>query len=266
MRCRLRPAGFALALLLAACTAPPEPAAPPGPRTAAERGFTGVWVPTGTFADPAGPAPWQNTPWPRTPPFTAWGAAESARLADHSNFAACSPGGPVYHMWEIGLFPLQILEAPDQIVILREASGMPRRIYLDGRAHPEELEPTWMGHSIGTWSGDTLVVDTVGTNGKARAANGVGSNAQISSTDEDPRMPLSEELHLVERFTLVANGELLEDEITIRDPKTYTEPIVLKHYFQRRPDIDMLEYFCNENPRRSDDPWKSPQGEETVEP
>jgi hypothetical protein len=240
MRRASRPAGLAVALVLAACGAPPQADAPAAPRTAAERGFTGVWVPTGTFADPAGPPPWQNTPWPRNPPFTAWGAAESARLADHSNFAACSPGGPVFHMWEIGLFPLQILEAPDQIVILREASGIPRRIYTDGRGHPEGLEPTWMGHSVGT-------------NGRARAANGVGSNAQVSSTDDDPRMPLSEELHLVERFTLVADGELLEDEITIDDPKTYTEPLVLKHYFQRRPDIDMLEYFCNDNPRRSDE-------------
>jgi hypothetical protein len=139
------------------------------------------------------------------------------------------------------------------MVILREASGMPRRIYTDDRGHPDDLEPTWMGHSIGSWEDDTLVVDTVGTNGKARAANGVGSNAQVSNTDDDPRLPLSEELHLVERFRLVADGELLEDEITINDPKTYTEPVVLKHYFQRRPDIDMLEYFCNENPRRSDE-------------
>ena len=258
MRCSLQLAGFATSLLLAACEAPPALDAPATASTAPESGLTGVWVPTGTFADPAGPAPWQNTPWPRNPPFTAWGATESTRLADHSNFAACSPGGPVFHMWEIGLFPLQILEAPDQFVILREASGMPRRIYTDGRHHPEDAEPTWMGHSIGTWDGDTLVVDTVGTNGRARAANGVGSNAQVSSTDEDPRMPLSEELHLVERFTLVADGELLEDEITIDDPKTYTEPVVLKHYFQRRPDIDMLEYFCNDNPRRGDETLAPP--------
>jgi len=49
---------------------------------------------------------------------------------------------------------------------------------------------------------------------------------------------------------LVANGELLEDEITIDDPKFYTEHVVLKHYFQRRSDIDMLEYFCGDNPRK----------------
>ena len=123
---------------------------------------------------------------------------------------------------------------------------------LDGRGHPpdDEIAATWNGDSVGKWEGDVLVVDTVGTNGRARAANGVGSNAKVSSIDDDPRFPLSDALHLVERFKLVANAELLEDEITIEDPKFYTERVVLKHYFQRRPDIDMLEYFCGDNPRR----------------
>ena len=248
----------AAACCAAACVPPdagntPTAADAPAPvaQTAGERGFTGVWVPIGTFDDPAGPPPWQNTPWPKAPPFTAAGAAESARLADHSNFAPCTPGGPVFHMWEIGLFPIQLLEAPSELVILRESSGIPRRIFMDGRAHPpaDEIVATWNGHSIGTWEGDVLVVDTVGTNGRARAANGVGSNARVSIIDDDPRFPLSDELHVVERFRLVANGELLEDEIRIEDPKFYTEPVVLKHYFQRRPDIDMLEYFCGDNPR-----------------
>ena len=201
-------------------------AAAPATRTAGERGFTGVWVPTGTFDDPAGPAPWQNTPWPKSAPFTAAGAAESKRLADHGNFTPCTPGGPVFHMWEIGLFPIQLLEAPGELVILRESSGIPRRIFTDGRGHPpaDEIVATWNGHSIGTWEGNVLVVDTVGTNGRARAANGVGSNARPSTIDDDPRFPLSDELHLVERFRLVADGELLEDEITIEDPKFYTGP------------------------------------------
>ena len=98
-------------------------------------------MPIGTFDDPAGPAPWQNTPWPTNPPFTALVRPSPTRLADHGNFAACSPGGPVFHMWEIGLFPIELLEAPDQIVILRESSGMPRRIYTDGRRHPEDARP-----------------------------------------------------------------------------------------------------------------------------
>jgi len=144
------------------------------------------------------------------------------------------------------------IEAPGELVILREASGIPRRIYLDGRGHPpdDEIVATWNGHSTGKWDGDVLVVDTVATNGRARAANGVGSNAKPSILDSDPRFPLSDALHLVERMRLVANNELLEDEITIEDAKYYTEKVVLKHYFQRRPDIDMLEYFCGDNPRR----------------
>ena len=154
-----------------------------GAARASELQFTGVWVAVGTFEDPLGPPPWQNTPWPAAPPFTEWGKAESQRLDDHANFVACSPPGPVYHMWELGLFPIQILQAPDQIAILRETGGLPRRIYMDGRGHPEDLEPTWQGHSIGRWEDNVLVVDTVGTNGKARAMNGVGSNAQVSSDD-----------------------------------------------------------------------------------
>ena len=235
---------------LVACGArEPAQEAPAKPRDAGDRQFTGVWVPIGSFEDPAGPPPFQNTRWPANPPFTDWGAAESRRLTDPANLKVCSPNGPVFFMSEVGIFPLQFLEAPDQIVILREASGMPRRIYTDGRAHPEDLEPSWMGHSIGHFDGETLVVDTVGLNGQARAMNGVGSNARVSEDDAKPRMPSSEQLHLVERMKLVANGELLEDELTIVDPKTYTEPVILKHYFQRRPDIDMLEYYCNENPR-----------------
>ena len=243
--------------MIAGCGGPGTPGktagatASPGPKTAAERGFTGVWAGTGTLDDPAGPAAWPNTPWPKNPPFTPAGSAESQRLSDHSNFTPCSPGGPVFHMSEVGLFPLQFLEAPGELVILREASGIPRRIYLDGRGHPpdDEIVATWNGHSTGKWDGDVLVVDTVATNGRARAANGVGSNAKPSILDSDPRFPLSDALHLVERMRLVANNELLEDEITIEDAKYYTEKVVLKHYFQRRPDIDMLEYFCGDNPR-----------------
>ena len=156
-------------------------------------------------------------------------------------------------MWELGLFPIEILEAPDRIVIKPENIALPRRIYIDGRGHPEDLEPTWMGHSIGRWEGDVLVVDTVGTNGRTRAMNGVGSNARVSSDDRNPRLPVSDQLHLVERLRLVADGEVLEDEMIITDPKTYRAPVTVKHYWQRRPDIDVLEYYCGDNPRSEDE-------------
>jgi len=54
------------------------------------------------------------------------------------------------------------------------------------------------------------------------------------------------------RLTVAKAMEFLEDEMTINDPKMYTAPIVVKHYWQRRPDLDVLEYYCGENPRPDD--------------
>jgi hypothetical protein len=250
-RVGILPVTMVLALAASACGPPPDTSSTSS--KASKLGLTGVWVAVGTFEDPAGPAPWSNTLWPENPPFTPWGRAQSQRLADIRNVVPCQPGGPVFAMWELGLFPIEILEAPDRIIIKPENSALPRRIYIDGREHPPDLEPSWMGHSVGRWEGDVLVVDTIGTSGRTRGMNGVGSNAQVSEDDAKPRMPVSEQLHLVERLRLVAGGEVLEDEMTITDPKTYTEPIVVKHYWQRRPDIEVLEYVCNERPRASDD-------------
>lgn len=237
--------------LVAACRTPPAATGPPSP--ASQVRLTGVWVAVGTFGDPAGPPPWSNTLWPANPPFTDFGRSESARLSDIKNVVPCQPGGPIFAMWSLGLFPIEILEAPDRIVIKPENSALPRRIHLNRTTHPGDLDPTWMGDSIGRWEGDVLVVDTIGTNGKTRAINGVGSNALVSEDDTAPRLPVSDQLHLVERLRLVADGEVLEDEMTITDPRNYTEPIVVKHYWQRRPDIEVLEYVCGERPRSEDE-------------
>ena len=242
---------MAAACLLAAC-ATPAPGQENGSKASQLR-LPGVWVAVGTFGNPAGPPPWSNTPWPDHPPFTDFGRTESARLGDLKNVVPCQPGGPIFAMWELGLFPIEILEAPDRIVIKPENSALARHIYLDRSKHANDLDPTWMGDSIGKWEGDVLVVDTVGTNGRTRAINGVGSNALVSEDDTKPRLPVSDQLHLVERLRLVADGEVLEDEMTINDPKIYTAPVVVKHYWQRRPDIAVLEYVCGERPRPEDE-------------
>ncbi len=61
-----------------------------------------------------------------------------------------------------------------------------RQIYTDGREHPKDLRPLWMGHSIGKWDGDTFVVDTVGIN-------------DVNWLDRMGH-PHSDKLHVVERF------------------------------------------------------------------
>jgi hypothetical protein len=123
---------------------------------------------------------------------------------------------------------------------------------MDGRAHPaaDELLPSFLGHSIGRWEGDTLVVDTIGTNGRARPINGYVAGAVTSGVDTAPRLPASDQLHVTERIRLAGDGQYLENEITVDDPKTYLKPWTIKRYWQRRPDIDLQEYACTDNRRR----------------
>ena len=209
----------------------------------------GVWMGLGgvTDADPR----FRNTPFP-SPQFTEWGAAESRRLASPITPGECNPWSPVMFMGGGGLFPIQILQGPNVIVIHHEAVTQPRRIYMDGRAHPasDELLPSFLGHSIGRWEGDTLVVDTTGTNGRARPINGYVAGAVTSGVDTAPRLPASDQLHVTERIRLAGDGQYLENEITVDDPKTYLKPWTVKRYFQRRPDIDLQEYACTDNSRR----------------
>src|SRR5689334_23206217 len=163
----------------------------------------GVWMGLGGVAD-ADPR-FRNTPYPLQPDFTEWGAAESKRLASSNTPGECNPWGPVAFMGASGLFPLQILQGPNVIVMHYEAITQPRRIYMDGRKHPpaEDLLPTFNGDSIGQWEGDTLVIDTVGTNGRTRPLNGYVSGSVLSGVDTAPRLPGSDQLHVTERLRLV---------------------------------------------------------------
>jgi len=231
--------GFA-AMFLATVGLAAEPDLAPGMPN-----IWGVWLGTGgSDVDPR----YRSTPWP-APEFTEWGAAQSKLLMTPATPDECSPYGPVVYMGGGGFFPLEIARTTRGVVLLSEPASNPRRIYTDGRKHPEDLDPTWGGHSIGRWEGDTLIVDTVGSNGRGRPLNGYLSGAVSSKVDTTPRLLVSDQLHLVERIRLVGGGEYLEDEITITDPKTYKRPFTVKHYWQRRPDLEPLEYFCSDNRR-----------------
>ena len=204
----------------------------------------GVWLGTGPENDPR----YRSTPWP-APEFTEWGAAQSQLLMNAKTPDECSPYGPVIYMSGTGFFPIEIARTTAGIVVLLESASNPRRIYTDGRTHPVDLDPTWAGHAVGHWEDDTLVVDTIGTNGRGRPLNGYIANSVNSKGEMTPRLTVSEQLHLVERIRLVGGGEYLEDELTINDPKTHKRPFKVKHYWQRRPDLEALEYFCADNRR-----------------
>jgi hypothetical protein len=108
-----------------------------------------------------------------------------------------------------------------------------RQIFMDGRRHPAELEPTWFGHSVGTWEKDTLVIDTVGFNDKFWF-------------DRDGT-PHTEQLHTIERWTRMTRGTMV-NAITIDDPGAYSRPFVVTFNARLAPASDeLMENFCQEN-------------------
>ena len=112
-----------------------------------------------------------------------------------------------------------------------EVGGV-RRIYIN-QNHPGNLRPTWNGHSVGQWEGDTLVVDTIGYNDKSWLYS--------------DRWPHTESMHVVERFRMVENGKFLEIQTTVEDPKAFTSPYTFTRYSQKT-DAERGEDVCNQDP------------------
>jgi len=125
----------------------------------------------------------------------------------------------------------QYFQPPGYLVIVYEDDHMPRIIPLDGRPHPKDLELSWMGHSVGHWDGDTMVVDTVGL--------------KAWSIDARDHMH-SDALHVIERYT--PTGPTTETvEITLDDPTIFTKPWSQSWGMHLHKDWEILEDICEEN-------------------
>jgi hypothetical protein len=133
--------------------------------------------------------------------------------------------------------PVEIMQTPGRVVMLYEYDHFVREIYTDGRQHPKDLNPTWMGDSIGKWEGDALVVDSVGFNDK-------------TWLDNDGH-PHTDELHVVERIRRASHDTLTID-VTIDDPKAYTKPWGGHMIFELKPDWNLGEMVCEDNVTFSD--------------
>jgi hypothetical protein len=125
-------------------------------------------------------------------------------------FSACVPMGPTILM-SVPFVTMELRQFPGLVLLFftgtaGEGDHTVRRIYLDGRSHPSGRKPSAMGHSIGRYDGDTLVVDTIGISDK--------------SWLDLQGYPQSDALHLVERFHRLSQKEL-EYEVMIEDPKAY---------------------------------------------
>jgi hypothetical protein len=130
-------------------------------------------------------------------------------------------------------YPFQIIQLPDRVVILYEGASHMYRVILLNAKHSADPNPSWLGESIGWYEGkDTLVVDTVGFNGRTWL--------------DYAGHPASDRLHVVERFTRPNYGSL-HYEATIEDPKNYAEPWTTRFNVKWRQGWEIQEYVCLEN-------------------
>ena len=121
----------------------------------------------------------------------------------------------------------------ERVYILTTSNAMTYRIiYMDGREHPKNLTPSYFGHSVGHWDGDTLVVDSVGYN-------------DVSWQNRDG-LPTTDKLHLIERFTRT-DMNTLDYKVTIDDPGAYTRPWTSSWDLHWVAGQELPEFYCQDN-------------------
>ena len=191
--------------------------------------------------DPKTPLLWtanlgiRDTPLPRDQvPFQPWAKAlfddrEKHELEPH---ARCKASGMTRQF--LTPYGTEFVEFADLKRIFIFDVGGPhtfRTIYMDGRSHPKNLTPSYYGHSIGWWEGDTLVVDSVGFN---------------ESFWWDRRgLPHTEKLHFVERFTRT-DAQNMRYEFTVEDTGAYTKPYSGTLNIRASTGTELFEYVCQQ--------------------
>jgi hypothetical protein len=125
--------------------------------------------------------------------------------------------------------PVKIVQTPAETVFLYERNHDFREVYTYGREHPKDPDPSWWGHSIGRWDGTTFVVDSVGFNDKTWV--------------DWSGLPHTEALHVIERYQRLDHDTMRLD-ITVDDPKAYTQSFTAKRMFKLKP-WDIGEDICN---------------------
>jgi hypothetical protein len=172
-------------------------------------------------------------------PFQPWARAmydyRQASTTKDDPHVRCKPsGGPrMFHT----PYGFEFMDQPELKRVLIYGVGGPhtwRVIYMDGRPHPKDVEPTFTGHQVGHYDGDSLIVDSVGFNEK------------FWLTREG--IPSTEFLHLTEKFTRT-DYDTLKYEATIDDPGAYTAPWTGGWYIRWQNNEEMYEYVCQDNNR-----------------
>jgi hypothetical protein len=195
--------------------------------------FGGVWTPVisdQVAQERSNPPPW--TPQVLKQIEHMYAEEKAGRpfpVIDH-----CFPTGmPSYMLITHNAFELVV--TPGRVTLLGEGDGNRlRRIYTDGRPHPADPDPSFHGHSIGHWEGQTLVVDTIAVMPQVFLA-----------VNEAVGVPNNGDMHIVERFHLL-DADTLADDLEISANKLLAKPwkTTRKYYRQRAQKYDIVEGVC----------------------
>jgi hypothetical protein len=200
-------------------------ASQPAPRNAGRPDLSGVWVEI-------------DDPYPETPQVLPWAAARIRETAENNGKDAphnhCLPGPPPAP-GSAAPFIAKFVQTRSLLVILFEDTPGFRQVFLDGRGHPLNWDPTWMGHSIGKWDGDALVVDTIGFNDRSQLG-GLGGGP----------VPHTEMLHMTERYRRLDYGHM-ELAVTFEDPGAFVKPFHMNVKLDLTPQEEIMEYVCENN-------------------
>jgi hypothetical protein len=144
----------------------------------------------------------------------------------------CWPAGLPLIMTRV--WPIAMIQMPTAIYMISHFMNSVRVIYMDGRPHsdPDVVVRSFNGESIGSWEGDTLVVDTKYFPGHHHWMDQGGAS-----------VPASEDLHIIERFHMMPDGRL-DIEYAMTDPKSWEGEWKMTKTFRRRDDADITEVQC----------------------
>lgn len=169
--------------------------------------------------------------------WETWRAEVAANNGvEKRNRSNCAPPG-MPRIMQLAQYPYEFIFSPGRVTINQEAWMQTRTIWTDGRKHPplDELDPTYMGYSVGHWEGHTLVVDTIGILDMLPFANGALH---------------SDKFHLTERIHLSPDDpDTLVNQMVMEDPDALAETFTVTATYRRDRYGVLYEFQCSENNR-----------------
>jgi hypothetical protein len=167
--------------------------------------------------------------------YEQWRAETAANQGvTRRNRSNCSPPG-MPRIMQLAQYPYEFLFTPGRVTVNQEAWMQTRAIWTDGRGHPDDPDPTFMGHSVGRWEGDTLVIETVAILEELEFAGGALHSPDFRVTE---RIRLSDQ-----------SPDVLINHLRMEDPHALAEPYELTVTYRRDRDGGLIEFQCSENDR-----------------